>query len=72
MCLNCLPYLFMDISFARLFVYGKQKKKGSLDLYFLSKAKQPKLQLNEEPDKVKETGTLVEAEKPTQRFQQYV
>ena len=44
---------------------------SSLDSFLCSKAKQPKLQLNEEPDKVKETGTPVEAEKPTQkRFQQ--
>ena len=51
-----------------MFIYGKQKKKqGSLDSFFCSKAKQPKLQLNEEPDKVKKTGTPVEAEKLTQR-----
>lgn len=60
----------MNISFARLFMENR-KKQGSLDSFFCSKAKQPKLQLNEEPDNVKETGTPVEAEKPTQRrFQQ--
>lgn len=60
----------MNISFARLFMENR-KKQGSLDSFFCSKAKQPKLQLNEEPDNVRETGTPVEAEKPTQRrFQQ--
>ena len=60
----------MNISFARLFMENR-KKQGSLDSFLCSKAKEPKLQLNEEPDKVKETGTPVEAEKPTQRrFQQ--
>lgn len=39
-----------------------RKKQGSLDSFFCSKPKQPKLQLNEEPDKVKETGIPVEAE----------
>ena len=69
-CLNCAPYLFMNISFARLFMENR-KKRGSLDSFLCSKAKQPKLQLNEEPDKVKETGTPVKAEKPAQRrFQQ--
>ena len=57
--------------FARLFMENRKKKQGSLDSFFCSKVKQPKLQLNEEPDKVKETGTPVEAEKPKQRrFQQ--
>ena len=65
-----LSAIFVHEYFICTFIYGK-KKQGSLDSFFCSKAKQPKLQLNEEPDKVKETGTPVEAEKPTQRrFQQ--
>ena len=57
----------MNISFVHLFMENR-KKQGNLDSFFCSKAKQPKLQLNEEPDKVKES---VEAEKLTQRrFQQ--
>ena len=60
----------MNISFAHLFMENS-KKQGSLDSFLCSKAKLPKLRLNEEPDKVKETGTPVEAEKLTQRrFQQ--
>ena len=67
-----LSSIFIHEYFICLFIYGKQKKKqGCLDSFFCSKAKQPKLQLKEEPDRVKETGTPVEAEKPTQRrFQQ--
>lgn len=49
-----------------------RKKQGSLGSFFCSKPKQPKLQLNEEPDKVKETGIPVEAEKlKRRRFQQW-
>ena len=57
----------MNISFVYLFMENR-KKQGSLDSVLCSKAKQPKLQLNEVPGKVKETGTPVEAEKPTQRI----
>ena len=61
----------MNISFVCLFMEKQKKKKqGSLDSFFCSKAKQPKLQLNEEPDKVKKTGTPLEAKKPTQRMLQ--
>jgi len=60
----------MNTSFARVFMENR-KKQGSLDSFFCSKAKQPKLKLNEEPDNLKEKGTPVEAEKLTQRrFQQ--
>ena len=60
----------MNTSFARVFMENR-KKQGSLDSFFCSKAKQPKFKLNEEPDNLKEKGTPVEAEKPTQRrFQQ--
>ena len=60
----------MNISFVHLFMENR-KKQGSLDSFSCSKAKQPKLQLNEEPDKDKETGTPVEAETLMQRkFQQ--
>ena len=67
-----LSAIFVHEYFICALIYGKQKKKeGSLDLFLFSNAKQPKLQLYKEPDKVKETGTPVEAEKLTQRrFQQ--
>ena len=47
-----LSAIFVYEYFICEFIYGKQKKQGRLDLLFSSKAKQLKLQLNEEPDKV--------------------
>ena len=45
-----LSTLFVHECFICTFIYEKQKKKnqGTFDSFFCSKAKQPKLQLNEE------------------------